>query len=559
MLASLPSTVENWDQIEPHYQELTARPLSTDTVAAWLSDWSRVRRLVSETETALYTATTCNTADEAAAQRFRHYLDDIDPAVSAADQKLKEKLLDSGLEPPNFAIPLRNIRAQSALFRDENLPLLAEEHKLELEYNQIIGAQTVQWEGKEVTVRQLQPVYQNPDRSLREKAWQLSADRALKDRDTINGLWTKFMDLRQQIAANAGLGNYRAYMWPTYLRFDYTPDNCKQFHAAIAEMVVPAATRIYEQRRQQLGVDKLRPWDLDVEPLGLPPLRPFENTDDLQRHIAAIFRRTDPSLGEYFESMQKNNRLDLDNRKNKAPGGYCIWSYVEKPFIFMNAVGLQSDIETLLHEAGHCFHGFETRHLPYYHQERPGREFTEVASMAMELLAAPYLSDGDQGLYSVQDAKRARAEHLKGIILFWPWMAVVDAFQHWVYENPQLGSDPAQCDAKWVELRQRFQPGIDWSGLDEAYKASWHRQSHILRSPFYYVEYGLAQLGAVQVWGNALKDQAGTVAQYRQALSLGGTAPLTELYATAGAKFAFDSPTLHDAVTLIETALAELE
>ncbi len=559
MVSSLPSVVERWDQLGPFYDELAAYSLTAQNVESWLADWSRVRRLVSETETALYTATTCNTADETAKQSFRTYLDEIEPAVAAADQKLKQKLLDSGLEPTNFEIPLRNIRAQASIFREENLPLLAEEQKLELELNQIVGAQTVQWEGKEVTLRQLSPVFQDSDRGLREQAWRLSSDRGLQDRDAINGLWRRFMDLRAHVAANAGFDDYRAYKWIDHQRFDYTPDDAKSFHAAIESVVVPVATRIHEQRRKQLGLDSLRPWDLEVDPLGRPPLRPFTDTRELEDHVGAIFRRMDSHLGSYFESMRSNQRLDLDNRKNKAPGGYCIWSYVRQPFIFMNAVGLQSDVETLLHESGHCFHGFETRHLPYYHQERPGREFTEVASMAMELLASPYLADGDHGLYSEQDAKRARSEHLKGIVLFWPRMALVDAFQHWVYENHTAATDPANCDQKWMELRQRFVPGVDWSGLEDADKTGWHRQRHIHAMPFYYVEYGLAQLGAVQVWGNALKDQAAAVARYRQALSLGGTVPLKQLYATAGARFAFDAATLRDAITLIECTLEQLD
>jgi oligoendopeptidase F len=417
----------------------------------------------------------------------------------------------------------------------------------------------VEWAGQEVTLAQLQPVCQNPDRAQREQAWRLAAERQLADREAINELWQDFLGLRRRIAANADLGDYRAYCWQKLLRFDYTPADCLRFHQAIEAEVVPAARRIYEKRRQQLGVNSLRPWDLEVDPLGRPPLRPFHNGQELQTKSLAIFHHLDPQLAAYFETMVNEDLLDLDNRKNKAPGGYCMaFTAVKRPFIFMNAVGLHDDVQTMLHEAGHAFHVFETNHLPYFQQLQVGEEFGEVASMAMEWLAAPYLS-APGSFYSPAEAARARLEHLERSILFWPYMAVVDAFQHWVYENPAAAMNPANCDAHWVALWQRFIPGVDWGGLEQELMTGWQRKLHIHQVPFYYVEYGLAQLGAVQVWRNALTDQAEAVASYRRALALGGTVSLPQLYATAGAKFAFDGPTLGTAINLMEETIAALE
>lgn len=549
----------SWSQIEPYYRDLATRTLSRTTVEPFLSDWTHLSERVDEVYQRLYIATTLNTADHESERRFHTFLDEIYPAAEDAEQRLKEKFLNSGLEPAGFELPLQRMRAEAALFRPANLPLFTEEHKLSAQYDKIVGAQTVQWEGQELTLSQLHPVYQETERTRREQAWRLAAEGQLADREAINELWQKFLDLRQQVTANTGLKDYRAFRWQQLHRFDYTPADCFRFHEAIEAEVVPIAQRIYEKRRQRLGVASLRPWDLEVDPLDRPPLRPFTDVAELQTKSAAIFHRLDPQLGAYFDIMRNEGLLDLGNRKNKAPGGYCnALVAAKRPFIFMNAVGLHDDVQTMLHEAGHAFHVFETNPLPYYQQLQVGEEFGEVASMAMEFLGAPYLSAPD-GFYSQAEAARARIEHLEGGILFWPYMAVVDAFQHWVYENPALALDPAQCDTCWAALWQRFMPGVDWSGLEQEMMTGWQRKLHISQVPFYYIEYGLAQLGAVQVWHNSLTDEARAVARYRRALALGGTASLPELYAAAGAKFAFDAPTLRAAVKLMEETITTLE
>jgi len=384
--------------------------------------------------------------------------------------------------------------------------------------------------------------------------------RQLADREQLNVLWAQLVALRQRMAANAQHSDYRAFRWEQMLRFDYTPADCVAFQNTIEEVAVPAAARIYERRRQRLDIDTLRPWDLAVDTLGRPPLRPFTDVAELERKAAAIFRRVDPQLSAYFETMRRESLLDLANHKGKAPGGYCtIFPLARRPFIFMNAVGLEQDVVVLLHEAGHSFHAFELLRLPYHQQWEVGMEFAEVGSMAMELLAAPYLRKNEGGFYSDSEAARARVDHLERIICFWPYMAVVDAFQHWVYVNPDAAADPVNCDAQWGELWHRFMRGVNWSGFEQEMVTGWQRKLHIFKAPFYYVEYGLAQLGAVQVWRNSLRNQSDAVSRYREALSLGCTMPLPQLYEAAGATFAFDAATLRDAVMLIERTIDELD
>ncbi len=565
MFTSLPQDPKtlmswSWSEIEPHYRDLAARALSAANVDGWLADWTALDERVSEMYSRLHVATTVNTADKDADTQFKTFLDTIYPGVEAAEQKLREKLLASGLEPKGFELPLKKMRAEADLYREANLPLLTEERKLAMEYDKIVGAQTVQWEGKEVTLSQLRPVYLSDDRTKRERAWRAATQRQLADRSAINALWQKFLQLRQKLAANANKRSYREFRWQQMLRLDYTPADCVAFQNAIELAVVPAAKRLYEKKSKQLGVQTLRPWDLDVDPLGRAPLKPFSNSEELKKTASSIFHRVDSRFGRYYDTMARESLLDLDNRKNKAPGGYCTsFPMSKRAFIFTNAVGLHDDLQTMLHESGHAFHNFERDALPYSQQRQVGLEFAEVASMSMELLAAPYLAATDGGIYSDADAARARIEHLETNILFWPYMAVVDAFQHWVYENAADAADPSRCDAQWTIQWNRFMGGVDWSGLEQELVTGWHRKLHIHQVPFYYVEYGLAQLGAVQVWANALRDQAGAVASYRRALALGGTASLPQLFAAAGAKFAFDAETLHQYVDLMERTIEKLE
>lgn len=564
MQISLPDKVDEfldwtWSQIEPVFQELQEQVLDEANIVAWLGEWSRIGNLLDESYWRLYDATAVDTSDMIADERFNRFLDEVRPKAKSAEQTLKEKLLDSGIEPDGYQVPLRDLRAQSEIYREENLPLLSEEKKLVVEYDKIIGAQAVTWEGVQTPLPQLEPIYQSEDRERRKKAWRLAASRQLEDRQVLNELWSKFLELRGSIAANANLSNYRAYRWQEMLRFDYSPKDCFRFHQAIQEVVVPAALEIYEKRSQRLGLEMLRPWDLNVDPYGMPALEPFANIEELVEKSTRIFSRVDPQFGKYFKQMQAEGLLDLENRADKAPGGFCShYKYSRRPFIFTNAVGVHDDVQTILHEGGHAFHVFECGHRPYFFLEVP-LEFAEVASMTMELLASPYLESDQGGFYDPGEAARARIQYLEGMLLFWPYMAVVDAFQHWVYENPQAALEADNCDACWVQLWERFMPGVDWSGLEAEVSTGWQRKIHIFGDPFYYVEYGLAQLGSVHIWRNSLRDKASAVASYRQALSLGTSVTLPQLYETAGARFAFDSPTLKEAVDTILESIDELE
>ncbi len=550
----------SWAQIAPFYKDLQERPLTPSTIHLWLADWSQLSQLIFERSARLRVATTQDTNDEAAEAAMNNYLDNIFPNVEVAENKLEARLLASGLEPDGLEIPLRNMRVDAELFTETNLPLLSEQMKRAQVYNRIIGSQTVEWQGEEMTLTQLATRLEHPDRDLREQGWRLMSARRQDDRQALNALWAELLPPRQKIAENAGLPNYRAYVWQEKKRLDYSPADADTFHRAIADVVVPAASRVYARYRQTLGVDRLRPWDVraDVFPFELPVLRPFTTTDELIQTSATIFRQVDPVLGDYFDTMRHEALLDMPNRKGKAPGAYCTnFPASERPFIFMNSTGTGADIRTLFHEAGHAFHNFERNKLPYLPQKASPMEFNEVASMAMELLTAPYITENSEGSFTAGFFTKTEADswfvgHLEKIILFWPYMAVVDAFQHWAYLNIADAVVAEKCDAKWQELWQIYIPEIDFSGFEDDLVTGWHRKQHIFRAPFYYIEYGLAQLGALQIWRNALNDQAQAVENYRQALALGGTQPLPMLYKTANVKFAFDHDMVGQMIELLE-------
>jgi oligoendopeptidase F len=557
----LPKTTQEmtgwaWDRYETWFGELAGRGLTPANVDRFMADWSELHELCDEVGSRLCVAKDADTADKDAEARFVAFVENVQPKLQEAEQGLKSKLLAARLAPANFDLPLRRMQTEAQLYRDENLPLFVQQTKAATEYAKVVGSQTVQWDGREVTLSQLAPVGQETDRARREQAWKLGMERRLRDRQALNDLWARLLGLRLQIARNAGFGDYRSYRWLDMQRFDYTPDNCRTFHRAIEEVVVPAAARILERRRQKLGLACLRPWDTEVDALGRQPLKPFGKVDEFRAGVGRMLTMVAPKLGEYFETMVREELLDLENRKNKAPGGYCTgFDAARRPFIFMNAVGIHQDVMTLVHEAGHAVHCFESFVLPYFQQRAVNLEFAEVASMGMELLAAPYFEQSQGGFYTADEAKRALVDNLEKSVLFWPYMAVVDAFQHWVYENPTEAADAGNCDKTWAALYRRFMPVTDWTGLEAELETGWHRKLHIFEVPFYYVEYGLAQLGAMQVWANALRDRTAAVEAYRRSLRLGGTRSLPGLYGAAGAKFAFDAGTLKGIIGLVESRL----
>ena len=565
MFDSIPTRYQDvkdwtWAQFQPLVDDLLALPLDADNIESWLSGWTQLNDLYDEIGNRAYVETSVDTTDEAAQARFEYYNNYMQPEFMRAEHQLNQKLVESGLLPAGMEIAVRRIRNGIELFREANLPLLSAEQNLTTEYNKVIGAQTVEWEGEQLTLQQLAPVLQELDRERREYSWRLAGERMLADRDALNDIWLRFLDLRRDIAANSDMPDYRAYKWKEWNRFDYTPDDALAFFAAIHEVVAPAYGRVLERRKRALGLDTLRPWDTEVDIAGRQPLRPFSDVATLQDKTIGIFQAVDPELADYTRIMRDEGYFDLDNRANKAPGGFCTYYPLSRrPYIFMNAVGLHNDVQTMLHEMGHAFHAFSDDHLRWSQQRDVPIEFAEVASMAMELLAAPYLSEAQGGFYTAAEAARARIQHLEGILRLWAYIAVVAGFQHWIYTHIDEARDPDACDDQWESLWNRYTPVIDYSGLEAFKRFRWRMQIHIYVVPFYYIEYGLAQLGAAQIWANSLSDQAGALAQYRQALTLGTTVSLPEVFQAAGAKFAFDADTLRGAVNLIEKTIAELE
>lgn len=565
VMAGAPAYINwTWHDIEPRYRALQERDLNERTVDEFLRDWTELSEQVQEIGQRLEVSTTQNTADESLSARYRHYVEEIAPRVEEAEQGVRAHFLESGLVPEGMEIPVRNMRAEAELYRPENLPLFSEEALLVEQYYKVTGAQSVEWEGETVPVVRLQPVQEEQDRTKRERAWRLGAERRRQDDAVLDEIWGRLLDNRLQQARNAGFEDYRSYRWKVLNRFDYTPEDARTFHQSVEEVVVPAVRRMVERRRQALGVETLRPWDRLVDVHGRPPLRPYERPEELAERASVVFHRLDPVLGSYFDIMHQEHLLDLFSRDNKAPGGYCTsFPASGRPFIFANGNGTRFDVEVVLHEAGHAFHVFERRHLPYGPQRGWGNipmEFAEVASMAMEFLAEPYLTVDQGGYYKPEDAARARLDHLEQrVLLMWASLAQGDAFQHWIYQHPEEAHDPMAVSKVWTELQERYQPGIDWSGLERFRANSWRDILHYFAVPFYYIEYAFAQLGAVQVWARSVHNEREAVAEYRRALALGGTRSLPDLFAAAGARFAFDRETLQAAVDRVEAAIAELQ
>lgn len=543
-----------WDDFAPYYAELAERELTEATLPQWLKDWTEVRSVLGEIESRLNVATTVNTADQAAEDALLAFARTIAEQRSPAEQALREKLLASGLSTPAIAHELAVQRGVAEVYREENVARETRLTELSTEFDKLSGAQTVQWEGEEVPLTKLAPALEDPNRETREKAWRLKHERILADREGYNALWRQMHAVRQEMAAAAGLPSFLEFQWKQYGRLDYTAQDCAQFRSAIEEVVVPAANRIYARRAGLLGLDRLRPWDVDTNPYSQAPLAPYQAEADLMAKTEAVFGALDPQLKAWFVQMKEEGLMDLFGRKNKAGGGYCTaFQRAKRPFIFMNAVGTHDDLQTLLHEAGHCFHAYECFGKDTFLEAEPPIEFCEVASMGMEMLCQPHL----ERYYSPKEAALAQVQHLERCLLFWPFMASVDEFQHWCYSSKD-GGDPAACDAAWREVWRKYMPAVDYTGLGAVEETGWHRKLHIFQVPLYYVEYGLAQVGAFQVWLNARKDEAKAVQMYKAGLQLGSTTGLAGLFAAAGGRFAFDSGTLGELVAGAESRVNEL-
>lgn len=543
--------------ILPFYEALATVPLDADAVGPWLAAWSRLEELVTEAAAEAMIAYTGDTRDAAKEAAHLRFSAEIFPQLEEQGVRLARRLLATGFSRPELEVVLKRFRSQIDIFREENLPLFSELEELSATYQRLTGGITVEWEGETRTLPQLSPYLKSPDRAVRERAFRAMGAPYVALRGELSDLFTEMYRRRQRVATNAGFRDFEAYSYAAKCRFDYTPDDVTRFHEAVAEEVVPAVGRILELRKRALGLDALRPWDLDVDPSGRPPLRPFQDAAELVEKASRVFHAVAPQLGAEFDLMRGERLLDLESRPGKAPGGYCETLHFRgRPFIHMNAVGLLDDVNTLLHEAGHSFHAFASHRQPLLWQRHVGSESAELASMSMELLAAPYLAEPG-GMASSDELRLARIEHLEEVLMTLAHVAAVDAFQRWIYTSGE-GENAVARDEEWHRIRERFQAGVDWSGLEDERLARWYRQLHIFLYPFYYIEYGLAQLGALQIWRRSRTDRAGAVQDYREALALGCTVSLPAMYARAGARFGADRTLIRELVGLVEDELALL-
>ncbi len=550
----------DWQQIAPLFDQLDARAglcRSPSELERWLLDSSELGAALDDEGSRRYIAMTCHTDSPEAEAAYLYFVEHIEPELKPRQFKLAKLFLEHPLRPQlpreRYFVFDRNIRLLVELFRPENVPLETQEAKLSQQYQKLIGSLTVQFQGQERTLVQMGRYLEEPDRALRQEAWELTANRRLQEAEQIESIFEQLLKLREQIAANAGFPDYLQYAFRARGRFDYTPQDCLRFHEAIEMADMPALRQLQSERRKQLGLNALRPWDLAVDPSNKPPLRPFEKVETLVTDTQEILTRLDDKMARDFRLMREMRLLDLDNRKGKAPGGYqSTLAESRLPFIFMNAVGMQRDVETLLHEAGHAFHTLAVRDEDLRAYRDAPLEFCEVASMSMELLGNQFIEQ----FYSPEDARRARREHLEGIVEIFPWIATVDAFQHWIYSHP--GHSRAERQKAWLELMDRFGGDVDWGGYANARANWWHRQLHIFIHPFYYIEYGIAQLGALQIWANSRRNASQALGQYHRALALGGSRPLPELFQTAGCRFDFGYQTVQPLVKLVSDELGRL-
>lgn len=547
----------NWAQIEPLFHHLIqARPDSPGALERWLEEAGELGSVIQEEGARRYVAMTCQTDDPAREQAYLFFIEEIVPRVKPLSHALDEAYLRSphrAALPGRYALLDRLVSNRVTLFRPENVPIETEESKLKQQYQKITGAMTVIFQGKEHTLQQMARYLEETDRSVRQEAWELVARRRLEDRDRLEDLFDQLLALRVRIAQNAGCADYREFAFRQRERFDYTPEDCLRFHEAVEETVLPLVRRLRLERRQALGLAALRPWDLEVDPLSRPPLRPFENSEQLASGVEQIFTQVDPELGEQFRYLRNASLLDLESRKGKAPGGYQSTMQERRvPFIFMNAVGMDGDLRTLLHEGGHAFHMLAARTEPIVEYRDAPLEFAEVASMGMEMLASPYLDV----FYTIpEEAQRAFREQLERTVLVFPWVATIDAFQHWIYTHPRHSREERR--AEWRDLLARFAPEVDFTGYQEVTDCLWHRQLHLFQVPFYYIEYGIAQMGALQVWLRARTDRAEAIRRYREALALGGSEPLPTLFRASGAEFDLSARVMAPLMAALAEALDE--
>ena len=535
------------------YQSLLQRDIPVDSakLRQWIMDWSELESVLGEVSCRRYVAMTCNTADEKAAKAYTDFVENVQPVMNEYDDKLNKKLVAHPAKDAlkgEFGEWFKGVQVSLDLFSPDNIPLETEENKEIQAYQKITGGMSVEFEGKTQTMQQLAAYMERTDRDLRERAWRAMWERRLQDKEALDKAFDNLFALRKQIAKNSHCKDYIDYIFLAKHRFDYSPADCEAFHESIEKLVLPLQKEIYKKRAQKMGLDRLRPWDLNVDPLNRAPLKPYRTGDELIEKVDQIFESIHPQAGKWAREMQAKKLIDPDSRLGKAPGGYQIgFDESRLPFIFMNSAETDRDIYTLLHESGHSFHQFALADQPIFPYRDVPAEFAEVASMSMELIGTSNLKP-----FYGNDAEaiaRSIAGELEDVIWLFPWVASVDSFQHRLYSFPEhTASDRSDI---WTEIMDRYDTGVDYSGLEAVRRNLWQKQLHIFECPFYYIEYGIAQIGALQVWANFKKDPKKAIDDLFRAESLGSSRPLPELFAVANIKFDFTPKTLEPLMQVV--------
>jgi oligoendopeptidase F len=552
--------VTDWNSLEPYFKELAERPLNNKAdLSQWLQDLSELEAVVSEDACWRQIKMTCDTTDKTLEEAFTYFCMEIQPKLQTYADQLNKKLINCPytheLDQSLYHTYLRSVRKSIELFREENIPIAAELSVLQQQYGVIAGKMTVEVDGKEYTLQQAAKFLESSDRKLRESVYHKIQDRRKQDEKAMHELYSTLIAKRHQIAVNAGFENYRDYKFKELGRFDYTKDDCFQFHEAVKQYVLPLVNEIYDRKRHKLGLDTLKPWDTEAEPAGTQPLKPFTTGEDLYEKTVKCFDQLNPFFADCLRKMKEMNHFDLESRKGKAPGGYnCPLAESGAPFIFMNAAGQMSDVTTMVHEGGHAVHSFLAHPLPLSAFKEYPMEIAEVASMAMELFSM----DHWQAFFdNASDLQRAKEHQLERTITIFPWIAIIDKFQHWVYEHPQHTLE--ERTTAWMNILTEFSTtAIDYTGLD-AYRAiGWQRQLHLFEVPFYYIEYGIAQLGAIGLWMQYKQNPQQALENYMDALSLGGTKTLPELYKAAGLEFNLTPAYIKTLMEFVKTEMDQL-
>jgi oligoendopeptidase F len=553
--------VTDWATLEPYFKQLLEANITTTAeLEQWLLHLSELEAVVNEDVCWRQIRMTCDTTNPELEQAFNYFCTEIQPQIQPYADALNRKLVNhpvaASLPAQTYFTYLRNIKRNIELFREENIALQSELAVLQQQFGVITGAMTVTINGNEYTLQQAAKFLEHPDRNIREETYRKIQDRRMQDKDALNDLFDKLRQLRIQVAANAGFDSYTNYRFKELGRFDYTVAHCRDFHKAVKEKVVPLVASIYARKKQMLGVDELRPWDLEAEPAGTTPLVPFSTGAELLDKTIDCFTQLRPFFGHCLQRMQQMQHLDMDSRKSKAPGGYnCPLPESGAPFIFMNAAGQMHDVTTMVHEGGHAIHSFLAHPLPLTGFKEYPMEIAEVASMAMELFS---MEHWDVFFNNPAELKRAKLHQLERVITLFPWIAIIDEFQHWLYAHNH--HTPEERNAAWLDILQQYGDGVvSYEGLQNYRQHAWLRQLHLYEVPFYYIEYGIAQLGAIGLWKQFKQHKEQALDKYCQALALGGTATLPELYQTAGLRFDFSAETIGELMLFVNEELKALQ